>query len=249
MTQRGAVRATGPTGTGNPQSGSRRPAPGRSRARYGTSRWTNDLAVAARIDLDSPLRMRSVPAVWCPRQQRRSRLVRTPHRQARPCLCPVLPCASSRPRRSRKRPGGTGSRTMDLAVRTPRRARARQTTAREPTARIRPGQEQGQRQGQKQGLTSAAARSGADRRRDTVLGTHRARTGTRDRPGVTAVIISRFSARPEDAFDQQRRVAAGRSVQVSDATCSSIWCIRSIAPGPNRIVGTPSARAAAPTRR
>jgi len=110
-------------------------------------------------------------------------------------------------------------------------------------------QEQGQRQGQKQGLTSAAARSGADRRRDTVLGTHRARTGTRDRPGVTAVIISRFSARPEDAFDQQRRVAAGRSVQVSDATCSSIWCIRSIAPGPNRIVGTPSARAAAPTRR
>lgn len=54
------------TGTGNPQSGSRRPAPGRSRARYGTSRWTNDLAVAARIDLDSPLRIRSVPAVWWP---------------------------------------------------------------------------------------------------------------------------------------------------------------------------------------
>ena len=34
-------------------------------------------------------------------------------------------------------------------------------------------QEQEQGQGQGQGLTSAAARGGADRRRDTVLGTHR----------------------------------------------------------------------------
>ena len=65
------------------------------------------------------------------------RRVRRPHRQAGPCRRPVLPCASSRPRQSRKRPGGIGPRTRDLAVRTPRRARATRTTALEPTTRAR----------------------------------------------------------------------------------------------------------------
>ena len=39
---------------------------GFTRARYGTTRWTDDLAVAVRTDLDSALCVRSVPAVWWP---------------------------------------------------------------------------------------------------------------------------------------------------------------------------------------
>jgi hypothetical protein len=39
---------------------------GFTQARYATTRWTNSLAVAVRMDLDSPLCVRSVPAVWWP---------------------------------------------------------------------------------------------------------------------------------------------------------------------------------------
>ncbi len=39
---------------------------GFAEVRYGTIRWTNELAVAVRADLDSPLCIRSVPQVWWP---------------------------------------------------------------------------------------------------------------------------------------------------------------------------------------
>ncbi len=39
---------------------------GFARARYGTTRWSNDLAVAVRMDLDSPHCVRSVPQMWWP---------------------------------------------------------------------------------------------------------------------------------------------------------------------------------------
>jgi hypothetical protein len=36
------------------------------RARYGTLTWSDDLAVAVRMDLDGPHCVRSVPATWWP---------------------------------------------------------------------------------------------------------------------------------------------------------------------------------------
>lgn len=39
---------------------------GFARVRYGNIRWTNDLAVAVRMDLDSPHCVRSVPQMWWP---------------------------------------------------------------------------------------------------------------------------------------------------------------------------------------
>ena len=39
---------------------------GFARARYGTATWTDDLAVAVRMDLDGPYCVRSVPGVWWP---------------------------------------------------------------------------------------------------------------------------------------------------------------------------------------
>ena len=39
---------------------------GFAQARYGTTRWSDELAAAVRVDLDSPLCIRSVPQLWWP---------------------------------------------------------------------------------------------------------------------------------------------------------------------------------------